>query len=281
MVRTRATGTLGPGSYDLPSGSIAHELTSRRNSRSPPFNASSRRNIKLSGAIDNKVPGPGSYETQEAEALKSQSTQRKGGNGGFGFSRSRSELTMAAANSKCDPGQYAIGNENASTHLGKHEPLTARSARSKNVHAAKGRAGFGSTVPRPSSSPPGARASGGPGEYDSSHLYECGKTAPAVSSSFQSGLPANAHVPKSDTPGVGEYEPSFECGHSRPTSATFKGPERSTSMVRTRATGTLGPGSYDISAGSISHLLFEKRGRNTPSPPFNSSAKRRTNAACD
>ena len=160
-------------------------------------------------------------------------------------------MSLACATSFCDPGQYTIDAATSGVNTGKAEALSARSLRSHNIYATKGRGGFNSVVRRPQSAPRG-KAGGGPGEYDTGHLFDCGRTATTVASSFQSALPANMHVPKSEVPGVGTYEPSTACKHGRPPSpvnASFKGPERSTGMAAKKATGTLGPGSYDLRSG--------------------------------
>ena len=126
--------------------------------------------------------------------------------------------------------------------------------RSYNVHATKGRGGFNSVVQRPQSAPR-SKAGGGPGSYDTGHLFECGRTATTVASSFRSSLPANMHVPKSETPGVGTYEPSAGMGTQKqspsPVNASFKGPARLSGMPTQKATGNLGPGSYDLRSGKL------------------------------
>ena len=220
------------------------------------------------------VPGPGTYEMPEFYKVGGQvifNKSAKMGAAAFGSNQSRTDRSGGSA-SNCHPGQYTITAENAGVHTGKAEPMASRTARSHNVNANKGKSTFNSTAQRPASAPKG-KAFGGPGEYDSSHLYSCGKEGTAMSSAFKSSLPANAHVRKSMTPGVGMYNPSVDCEHERPPSASFKGPARSTASGRSTTSTSLGPGSYDLDRG-ISHNLFEKVKASKRAPPFNSSAPR-------
>ena len=273
--RSTTSTSLGPGSYDLSSGSISKNLSETRNPRAPAFNASSMRKLQQSGAGNNAV-GPGQYEnlgneTVTARSVRSFNKSAKAGAAAFGSNQSRTDRSGGSA-SNCHPGQYTITAENAGVHTGKAEPMASRTARSHNVNANKGKSTFNSTAQRPASAPKG-KAFGGPGEYDSSHLYSCGKEGTAMSSAFKSSLPANAHVRKSMTPGVGMYNPSVDCEHERPPSASFKGPARSTASGRSTTSTSLGPGSYDLDRG-ISHNLFEKVKASKRAPPFNSSAPR-------
>ena len=253
-------------------------------------------------------PGPGAYDVPGHLLIGGKSSfdePSRSGSSGFTYgSTPPLRKTFACATSFCDPGQYTIDAGRSGASTGKAEAISARSMRSHNVHANQGRGGFNSVVERPQSAPR-SKAGGGPGSYDTGHLFDCGRTATTVTSGFRSSLPANMHVPKSETPGVGTYEPSAGMGTQKqspgPASASFKGPERSSGKPTQKATGNLGPGSYDLRSGkqapppahlpwplrpllrplshpvpgSISHLLFEKRSSRSPrSPPFGSSAKR-------
>ena len=201
-------------------------------------------------------PGPGSYDVPGHMLIGGKSSfnqSSRSGSSGFTYGSPRRK-TFASANSYCDPGQYTIDAGRSGASTGKAEALSSRSMRSHNVHATKGRGGFNSVVQRPQSAPR-SKAGGGPGSYDTGHLFECGRTATTVASSFRSSLPANMHVPKSETPGVGTYEPSAGMGTQKqspsPVNASFKGPERLSGMPTQKATGNLGPGSYDLRSGKL------------------------------
>ena len=200
-------------------------------------------------------PGPGSYEVPDhllTGVTSSFNQYSRSGSSGFTYS-SPQRSALASTHSYCDPGQYTIDAGRSGASTGKAEALSARSMRSHNVHATRGRGSFNSVVQRPQSAPRSS-AGGGPGSYDTGHLFECGRTATAVASPFRSILPANMHVPKSETPGVGTYELSAGMGTPRPSpspgSASFKGPERRTAMP---TTSNPGPGSYDLSSGKRAH----------------------------
>ena len=203
-------------------------------------------------------PGPGSYEVPDhllTGVTSSFNQYSRSGSSGFTYS-SPQRSALASTHSYCDPGQYTIDAGRSGASTGKAEALSARSMRSHNVHATRGRGSFNSVVQRPQSAPRSS-AGGGPGSYDTGHLFECGRTATAVASPFRSILQANMHVPKSETPGVGTYELSAGMGTPRPSpspgSASFKGPERRTAMP---TTSNPGPGSYDLSSGKTSTHTF-------------------------
>ncbi len=223
-----------------------------------------------------RAPGPGTYaeegnETVGVRSARSFNKLAQTGKASFMSTLDRRDRSVVAKG--VPAGKYTIEAHNSGASTGKAEPLGTRSARSHNAHVNQGRGTFNSTAQRPASAPRG-RAFGGPGEYDAGHLYNCGKTAPAISSSFKSVLPNNAHVRKSATPGVGAYNPSVDCQHDRPPSASFKGPDRNTWSGGKPQTGSLGPGSYELSRGSINHALFDKVKATQRAPPFNSSASR-------
>ena len=201
-------------------------------------------------------PGPGSYEVPNhllTGVTSSFNQYSRSGSSGFTYS-SPQRSALASTHSYCDPGQYTIDAGRSGASTGKAEALSARSMRSHNVHATRGRGHLGHSKWQRPQSAPRSSAGGGPGSYDTGHLFECGRTATAVASPFRSSLPANMHVPKSETPGVGTYEPSAGMGTPRPSpspgSASFKGPERRTAMP---TTSNPGPGSYDLSSGKRAH----------------------------
>ena len=233
-----------------PPGYLARSTTSSRPS-SRAMSGSPRSQRRLDR------PGPGSYEVPNHLLIgvtSSFNQYSRSGSSGFTYS-SPQRSALASTHSYCDPCQYTIDAGRSGASTGKAEALSARSMRSHNVHATRGRGSFNSVVQRPQSAPRSS-AGGGPGSYDTGHLFECGRTATAVASPFRSSLPANMHVPKSETPGVGTYEPSAGMGTPRPSprpgSASFKGPERRTAMP---TSGNPGPGSYDLRSGKRAHTL--------------------------
>lgn len=196
-----------------------------------------------------------------------------GGRPTASFASNSKRQGKAAADALGDPGGYDI--EHAGVHLGKNEPIWARSKRSFNRDVNGGRGSFNSSATRSSSAPPRSRR-GGPGEHDYSHMYSCGNASTQVTSSFLSSTPLGGHVRKSDTPGVGEYEPSPIANKSftREGSAVFAGSATSRGGdTRRAATGDhVGPGSYDLEQSSIQKQMAAAT--NPRLPGFGSSSIR-------
>ena len=156
-----------------------------------------------------------------------------------------------------DPGAYDL--ERGGVHLGKNEVMSARSRRSFNRDINQGKGSFNSVSKRSSTPPPRSRR-GGPGEHDYSHLYSCGHAATQVTSSFLSASPLAGHIRRSDTPGIGEYDPNDKIRFQSKqfstagASAVFTGATKSRSASGATTTGEhIGPGSYDLDHGSIEH----------------------------
>ena len=155
--------------------------------------------------------------------------------------------------------------------------MSARSTRSFNRDINSGKGSFNSSLTRSNSthSVRAAMDKGGPGEYDSSHLFGCGTSTPCTSS-FASATPLGGHVRKSDTPGAGEYDPKeIEGGTGRKDGGTavFAGTSRPRGASGFSATGeAVGPGSYEVEQTSLHHQMVSKI--NHRLPPFNSSSVR-------
>jgi len=216
-----------------------------------------------------RTPGPGAYDTPSHLTIGGSIGTRP--TASFASNSNRTS-SRAAADGLGDPGAYDI--ERAGVHLGKKEPISARSRRSFNRDVNGGRGSFNSTTQRSSSAPPRSTR-GGPGEHDFAHLYSCGNASTQVTSSFMSAMPLGGHVRKSHTPGVGEYEPNQVAAKSfsREGSSMFAGSLKSRSVSSFSTTGEhVGPGSYELQSGSI-----EKRMNQTSNPrlpAFGSSSVR-------
>ena len=110
-------------------------------------------------------------------------------------------------------------------------------------------------------------AKGGPGEYDFAHLYSTGNSSTQVTSSFRSSQPLGAHVRKSDTPGVGSYDPHGmgEQTKSASSSPMFAGSNKSRSVSSFSTTGEhVGPGSYELEQGSINSRMLATKNERLP-----------------
>lgn len=221
-------------------------------------------------------PAPGTYdvalqETLSARSMRSFNTSASGGNASFGTLTKRSNSKVHQGG---DPGQYTV--DNPGVHTGKAESISSRSRRSFNRDVGRGRGSFNSTMAR-SSTPPPRSARGGPGEHDYSHLYTCGNATTRVTSSFLSAVPLGGHVRKSDTPGVGEYDPDHVDGAARSVSkagsSMFAGSIKSRAVSSYSTTGEhVGPGSYELQQSSIEERM--KQSNNPRLPAFGSSAVR-------
>ena len=216
-----------------------------------------------------KVPGPGSYDIPDHMKFGGP----VGGRGSATFASTTSRLRKETDHMG-DPGAYDI--EHVGVHMGKKEPMSAKTGRSFNRDINTGKGSFGSTSNRSSSAPPRSQR-GGPGENDYSHMYATGASQNSArgSSSFMSSVPLGGHIRKSDTPGVGEYDPNKieSKNFQKNGSAIFAGSVSSRGVASKSTTGTnVGPGSYDLSGRSIEAQLSSKT--NPRSPGFGSSTTR-------
>ena len=272
--RTTTGEHIGPGSYDLDHRSINHAVASKVNPRLPGFGSSS---IRASPGSRGGAPSPGAYdaaanETVYARSARSFNTSASAGQANFGSNSNRSSESKRDG---IDPGATTV--ENPGVHTGKAESISARSRRSFNRDINSGKGSFSSLSKR-SSTPPARSARGGPGEHDYSHLYSCGHGTTQVTSSFMSAMPLGGHIRKSDTPGVGEYEPNDdERFHTKSLSkegmSMFAGSlKRGGSASRTTTGEHIGPGSYDLDHRSINHAVASKV--NPRLPGFGSSSIR-------
>lgn len=174
-----------------------------------------------------------------------------------------------------DPGSYDI--DRGGVHMGAKEPIAARSHRSHNRDINQGKGSFQSISKR-SQTPPPRSSRGGPGEHDYTHLYSCGRNSQAATSSFMSAVPLGGHIRKSDTPGIGEYDPNdkerfHSKGFSKEGSYMFAGAAKGRSSTAASTTGEhIGPGSYELGAGSIHYKMMG--GVNPRLPGFGSSSVR-------
>ena len=190
------------------------------------------------------------------------------------FASSTSRLKKETEREGGDPGAYDM--EHTGVHMGKKEPMSARSGRSFNRDVNNGKGSFNSTSQRSTSAPPRSLR-GGPGENDYSHLYACGNGNASArgSSSFLSSTPLGGHIRKNDNPGVGEYNPNRAMGKnfSKEGSAIFAGTNSSRGVNTNTTTGeNVGPGSYDLSGRSIEAQMTGSG--NPRSPGFGSSTVR-------
>ena len=141
--------------------------------------------------------------------------------------------------------------------------MSARSNRSFNRDINRGKGSFTSASAR-SSSPAARSARGGPGENDYSHMYSCGNSSTQVTSSFRSSVPLGGHVRRSNTPGVGEYDPTPVLRKSpskEGSSSMFAGAQNSRSVSSSSSTREhVGPGEdYDDDYRSKDELSFWQR----------------------
>ena len=97
-----------------------------------------------------------------------------------------------------------------------------------------------------------------------------------MTSSFSSAVPLGGHVRKSETPGVGAYNPHGSELLKSPSegSCAFAGSSgKSRSLGQRSTTGeTVGPGSYDVERGTIKQKMEAKT--NPRLPGFASSSVR-------
>jgi len=216
-----------------------------------------------------RTPGPGAYDVPSHRSIGGSPDRRPSAS--FASSTTRANKVGSSG----DPGAYDV--EHCGVHAGKKEPISARSRRSFNRDVNTGKGSFNSLSSRSTSAPPRS-ARGGPGEHDYSHLYSCGHGTTQVTSSFMSAMPLGGHIRKSDTPGVGEYEPNDdERFHTKSLSkegmSMFAGSlKRGGSASRTTTGEHIGPGSYDLDHRSINHAVASKI--NPRLPGFGSSSIR-------
>ena len=153
-----------------------------------------------------KTPGPGAYDVPKHLVIGSPDPRLSSN-----FA-SKVPRTLHHTDHFGDPGQYDL--QKAAPSLGKNEPIGQSIGSSFNETVKSGRASFNTRGTGRARSAPPRNQRGGPGEYDFDHLYRVGATAtspggrsPSPSSSFRSKTPLGGHVRKSDTPGVGRYDP--------------------------------------------------------------------------
>ena len=111
-------------------------------------------------------------------------------------------------------------------------------------------------------------------------MYTCGGSGSTqVTSSFLSSMPLGGHVRRSDSPGVGTYDPyNVEnlsgSRSSRQGTSAFAGANKSRAGTgKSSATGDhVGPGSYEFDQSSIANQLAASI--NPRLPAFNSSSVR-------
>ena len=216
-----------------------------------------------------RTPGPGAYEVPSHLTLAGSPK----GKPTASFASNSARGGRTGRDGSGDPGAYDVGQ--GGVHLGKKEPISARSRRSFNRDVGLGRGSFNSTTTRATSAPPRSLR-GGPGEHDFSHLYSCGNASTQVSSSFLSSVPLAGHIRKSHTPGVGEYDPTLveSKQFSRAEgSAAFAGSLKSRSSAGATTTGeNVGPGSYELEQTSIREQMADSV--NPRLPGFGSSSIR-------
>jgi len=221
-----------------------------------------------------KSPAPGAYDAQEKETLSARSaktfnTSASTGKASFGTFTKRDEKRGSVGADV----MYSV--DNPGVNSGKAENLASKAKRSFNREVSAGRSSFNSSSNREKSSKK-ETTRGGPGEHDYSHLYQCGNSTP-MTSSFMSAQPLGGHIRKSDTPGVGSYSPATNSleikSASRNGGAGFAGTTSREKKTNVSATGEhVGPGSYELQAGSIEKRLAAKI--NPRSPGFGSSSAR-------
>ena len=218
-----------------------------------------------------RTPGPGAYDIPSHLSIGASIDCKPTST--FASNSSRSSRSTGASGG--DPGAYDI--ERGGVHMGKKEPLSSRSRRSHNREIHQGKGSFTSHARRSTSAPPRSMR-GGPGEHDYSHLFSCGRNSQQVTSAFMSSVPLGGHVRNSDTPGVGEYDTNdkerFQSkSFTKQGSHMFAGAAKSRSLAANSATGKdIGPGSYELSSGSIEQRMAKTT--NTRLPGFGSSSVR-------
>ena len=178
-----------------------------------------------------RTPGPGSYD-----AKLEGGPSRYAGSSAFKSKSMRGK--DAVVDGKGDPGAYnpMEGRE-----------LASDAARSLNKSAQTGSGAFGSKAKRGtqmvSSDTPGA------GSYDPK---EPGYDGPKQGSAFASKTKRDSIGAKTVTPGVGTYEPKAVIERTLGGDAAFKSKDDRIMKDKTKeATAAVGPGSYDMSKGSI------------------------------
>ena len=195
-----------------------------------------------------RTPGPGAYDIPPHLSIGGSPEKRP--SAAFASNSQRSSKG-GMGDAGGDPGAYDIEH----TH-GKAEAIASRSLRSFNRDISSGKGSFISRSSRPTSAPPRS-SRGGPGEHDYAHLYSCGHGSHQVTSAFMSAIPLGGHIRKSDTPGVGEYDPSDKERFSKKSftkegSYMFASSAKSRGSAGSTTTGeNVGPGSYDLKAESI------------------------------
>jgi hypothetical protein len=266
---------VGPGSYDLDHDSITKKMAVGANPRSPAFGSAS---VRAGPARRSTSPAPGAYDAAQSETLSARSTRSFNttaamGKASFGtFTKIGSSKTAEGG----EPGSYTV--ETQGVHTGKAESLASRSKRSFNRDINRGKGSFTSASAR-SSSPAARSARGGPGENDYSHMYSCGNSSTQVTSSFRSSVPLGGHVRRSNTPGVGEYDP-LQVGEQSKSFTKDGSPmfadsgKNSRSVSAFSTTGEhVGPGSYELEQGSIYQKMLKTN--NDRLPGFLSSSVRK------
>jgi hypothetical protein len=216
-----------------------------------------------------RTPGPGAYDSPAHMTISGSMGTRPTAS----FASNSKRDKKANNDSAGDPGAYTI--DRGGVQLGKKETIAGRAGRSFNRDVNSGKGSFNSTSAR-SKSPAARSARGGPGENDCSHMFSCGSSGSVhVTSSFMSAQPLGGHIRKSDTPGVGEYEPNMVASKSFGSagSAMFAGSLKRGSAANRSATGEhIGPGSYELDKDSLQKKL---EGLINPRlPGFGSSSKR-------
>ena len=219
-----------------------------------------------------RTPGPGAYDPPAFLTIEGS----MGGRPTASFA-SCSKRDSKRADSLCDPGLYDV--EKTSVHLGVKEPISAKSHRSFNKSVNDGKGSFNSSSQRDKGKQADGSARGGPGSYDSSHLFSCGADSVAVTSSFMSSQPLGGHVRRAETPGVGVYNPENPNHMKRSPSkegigsSMFAGSTRNRSAVTKTTSGEhVGPGTYETDANSLQKKL--EKMINPRAPGFGSSSTR-------
>ena len=213
-----------------------------------------------------RTPGPGAYESPAYMSIGGRLGSRP--TASFASNSKRTDRSRSASS---EHAFYTV--DKPGVHSGKAEDLSSRSKRSFNRVVSAGKSSFSSTSHRSSSVPPRS-ARGGPGSYDSSHLYSCGLHSTQMTSSFLSAQPLGGHVRKSITPGVGEYD--IDPDALATTSTKKNGPGSFSNAVKPSRPPTtsenVGPGSYELSGDSIENRMIRKS--NPRQPGFGSSSVR-------
>lgn len=280
----RTDPQVGPGTYypTGPAASMLDDMQSSRNERLPGFNSSVPR---LASAARERArsPAPGDYDdfARRTVAATSARTFNRSGSSGDAAFYTRSPRKGTEATNSGDPGAYIGPFDSPGVHKGGKEMLSGNTQRSFNRDAHAGRDSFTSRSARSAREVRSTR--GGPGEHDYRHLFETGReyVSTQVSSSFKSNLPLAGHIRKSDTPGVGTYDPvarqdNLGGSMSKAGQSMFAGAHRQhADLADTNRTDVgVGPGTYDPEGPKAS--IYDKaiKARNARLPGFNSSAPR-------